>query len=61
MKPVFCELCGIYVEQWWQHDCHCIHDEENARVAVGICCGHMLGEDALAQEDASTRRERKTG
>ncbi len=32
------------------HDCHCFY-EDHIRVAVGICCGHMLGESLMKEED----------
>lgn len=38
------------------HACHCVRDG-GARVAVGICCGRMLGPELIrAEEEADARR-----
>ena len=34
------------------HACHCVR-EGGRRVAVGICCGKMLGAELLAEEERS--------
>jgi hypothetical protein len=31
------------------HACHCLY-EGGTRVAIGICCGHTVGEKTLAEE-----------
>jgi hypothetical protein len=40
------------------HDCHCLH-QNGRRIAVGICCGHMLGESLLVEEDAADEKRMK--
>ena len=30
--------------------------ERGIRIAVGICCGHMLGEKMLSEEDDSDKK-----
>ncbi len=65
-----CPLCGVdptveYVRlldgeavPFRGHDCHCIR-VGSERIAVGICCGHMLGARTLADEDAADAKRRK--
>lgn len=35
--------------------CHCVY-ENHVRIAIGICCGHMLGVSLLKEEDESDRK-----
>ncbi len=64
---MICQLCGrdpdaIEVRRSGSetynvggHACHCI-SAEGQRVAVGICCGMMLGAEILADEIAADER-----
>lgn len=38
-----CPYCGIDADDLTLHDCHCLR-VDGERVAVGICCGRMLGD-----------------
>lgn len=63
-----CLACGQDPEAWahvaggsgdWRvsgHACHCVRDNDGRRIAVGICCGHMLGAAILTEEDAADER-----
>ena len=37
-------------QELYDHGCHCMR-VEGVRLAVGICCGKMLGAGLLAEED----------
>lgn len=39
-------------------ECHCIY-EDNVRIAIGICCGQMLGVELLNAEDKSDRKRKQ--
>lgn len=39
------------VEKIIGHACHCARDARQIRVAIGICCGHRVGKELLAEED----------
>ncbi len=48
---MLCTFCDAHAENLYTHDCHCVH-VMGKRIAVGICCGRMIGESTLAEEDA---------
>ena len=51
------ENFGGEVVQVTGHECHCLR-ENGKRIAVGICCGRVLGEGNLAAEDEQDERRR---
>ncbi len=51
MSNSICPDCDG-IDKPYEHGCHCVRTPEG-RIAIGICCGRMVGEKTLAEEDAA--------